>query len=142
MEPLDSSFHPKGIILIPWLMVVVALIAGSSWLATPPSAPRMLSNTTFYFGVSSLLATTFLFLFQLHLHTTRDAFVVSVRFLSATVYRRETPGISWRPVATPGNQPETESGFCRYRVEALREDGSRQIALGPLMCFAFGVDSL
>jgi len=141
MEPLDRTFHLRGILLIPWFMVVVGLIAASSWLATPPAAPGLVSAIVFYLGIACFLASPHLFLYQLHLQTTCDAFVVSVRFLSATVYHRETPGISWRPVATPGNHPD-DPEFCRYRVEALREDGSRKVALGSLLCFAFGVDCL
>ena len=141
MEPLDRTFHPKGILLIPWFMIVVGLIAASGWLAAPPEASPLLSTVVFYLGIACLLAAPHLFLYRLYLQTTGDAFVVSVRFLSATVYHRETPGVSWRPVATPGNQPDVPD-FCRYRVEVLREDGSRKVALGRLLCFAFGVDCL
>ena len=141
MEPLDRTFHPRGILLIPWFMVVVGLIAASAWLATPSMAQGLPSTIVFYLGIACFLASPHLFLYRLHLQTTRDDFVVSVRFLSATVYYGETPGVSWRPIATPGSHPD-EPDFCRYRVEVVREDDSRKVALGRLLCFAFGVDCL
>ena len=137
MEPLNRVFRAQfvDIILVGFLLLIIEIV----FIALLPFESPETGGWLILIPLMTVVFLLLLSMTRLELVVEDDVFLVRVKLLGMVIYRYEQMGKSWHAIAKPSR---SEENFTGYRVEVSDLNGNRNVAIGGMLCWIYGVDCL